>query len=113
MKHALYASKAEHLQQRGMGRKPALMLTQSRQAVPLMGEWLEAFWCQECQERRWYHVRKLSEGNHYQVSLAPEWLWQQATGVIDPAGNPSASEFSRRQARALKYNGIRDYQRIG
>lgn len=112
-KHMLYASKAEHLQQRGMARKPALMLTAHRQAVPLTGEWLEAFWCSECQESRWYHVRKQEKANCYQVSPAPEYLWKQAAGVIDSAGNPSSSEFSRRQARALNFNGIKDYQRIG
>jgi hypothetical protein len=57
-KYALYADRAEHLQQRGMNRRDALMLVASQTAVPLDGEWLEAFWCPECEKTQWYHVRK-------------------------------------------------------
>lgn len=111
-KYPLFASKAEHLQQRGMGRKQALMLVANREAVAIAGEWLEAFWCDRCQKSGWYHVRKQDERNQYQVSPAPEHLWRQATGVISPQGNPSVSEFTRRQARATRFNGIQDFRRI-
>ncbi|MEO1560895.1 MAG: hypothetical protein AAFS12_15140, partial [Cyanobacteria bacterium J06632_19] len=69
--------------------------------VSLQGEWLESFWCEECQEKTWYHVRKYE--NSYQLSVAPPELWQQATGVIHPHGNPSISEFSRKQAKNLGF----------
>lgn len=112
-KHALYASSAEHLQQRGLSRRRALTaMAGYAGVVPLTGEWLEAFWCDHCQENRWYHVRKL-ESNQYIVTPAPQSLWMQATGVILPTGNPSASEFTRRQARQTQFNGIKDFRRIG
>ncbi|WP_316436946.1 hypothetical protein [Leptolyngbya sp. NK1-12] len=88
------------------------MLVASRATVPLEGEWLEAFWCSECQQTRWYHVRKTSDRT-YEVSLAPAELWQQATGVIHPQGNPSVGEFTRKHARMLNYNGIAQFKYIG
>lgn len=108
-KHSIYADKAEHLQQRGMSRKKALTLVASSKVVSLSGEWLEAFWCSECQETGWYHVRR--QGAHtYELSPAPASLWQQASGVIHPAGNPSVGEFTRTQARANVYGkGNRSY----
>jgi len=39
--------------------------------------------------------------------LAPKGLWEQAIGVINPGGNPSVGEFTRRQARAR--SGVRDF----
>jgi hypothetical protein len=111
-KHPLYASKAEQLQQRGYNRKRALTVIAGYGTIPLVGEWLEAFWCEDCQESQWYHVRK-SEGNVYRVAPAPEALWMQASGVILPTGNPSAGEFTRRQARQTQFNGIKDFRRIG
>jgi len=68
----------------------------SQTAVSLTGEWLEGFWCEECQETKWYHVRKRE--NTYQLSVAPPELWQQAAGLAHPNGNPSVSEFTRKQA---------------
>ena len=91
-KHSLFADKPEHLQQRGMKRLSALTLIQSYTAVPISDEWLEAFWCQDCQTKSWYHVRRhenpQSQGAkyHYELSLAPETLWRQASGVIQPGG---------------------------
>jgi len=111
-KHPLYASKPEQLQQRGISRQRSLTVIASYSAVPLVGEWLEAFWCNDCQESRWYHVRK-TESHGYVVTPAPEALWMQASGVILPTGNPSASEFTRRQARQTQFNGIKDFRRIG
>ncbi|QZZ20400.1 hypothetical protein J5X98_24655 [Leptothermofonsia sichuanensis E412] len=111
-KYALFADQAGQLQQRGINRRTALMLVQSKTAIPLVGEWLEAFWCAECQTTIWYHIRK-QESHHpsqaasYQVAIAPPELWQQATGLIHPNGNPSVGEFTRRQARMVGYQGIR------
>ncbi len=106
-KHLLFADKAGQLQQRGMSRKNALIIVASQTAVLIPGEWLEAFWCEECQETKWYHVRK--HEREYTVSLAPDELWQQVSGVIDPNGNPSVGEFTRRQARLTGSHCIKDF----
>jgi hypothetical protein len=111
-KHTLYASKPEHLQQRGMGRRLALTLVAGLGTVPLQGEWLEAFWCDHCQATQWYHVRK-GEGNQYELLPAPQDLWLQANGVIFPEGNPTVGEFTRRQARQTTFQGMKDFYRMG
>lgn len=104
-KYPLYTESAGTLQSRGVNRLSALLLVATHTAVPLTGEWLEAFWCHLCQETRWYYVR---QGDRtYEVQLAPRELWMQATGVINPAGNPSVGEFTRRQARAR--SSVRDF----
>lgn len=110
-KHSLFADKAEHLQARGVRRKNALMLVASRTTVPLEGEWLEAFWCDQCQMARWYHVSKID--GKYSLEIANPDLWQQATGVIHPDGNSSVGEFTRRQARMLRYNKVNDFHFCG
>lgn len=111
-KYPLFASKPEHLQQRGMGRRTALTLMSHQASVPLVGEWLEAFWCDHCQENQWYHVRK-TDANAYQLTPAPRDLWMQASGVILPTGNPSVGEFTRRQARQTRFSGVKDFYRMG
>jgi hypothetical protein len=108
-KFSLYLDRAEQLQERGIGRRTALLLFATRTTVSLSGEWLEEFWCDKCQERHWYHVRKL-ENCRYEVNRAPAELWQQAIGVVNPAGNPSVSEFTRRQSRMVNFNGVKDFQ---
>ncbi|AOY84611.2 hypothetical protein BJP36_10535 [Moorena producens JHB] len=97
--------------QRGLKRKYALMLIASQTAVPLEGEWLEAFWCSQCQETQWYHVCKTGDRT-YNLSLAPDQLWQQVTGVMDPQGNPSVGEFTRRQSRRIGFQGVKDFGAI-
>ncbi|OCQ94465.1 hypothetical protein BCD64_07220 [Nostoc sp. MBR 210] len=92
-----------------MSRRNALILVANQTAVPLEGEWLEAFWCEHCQQSRWYHVRK-SDERVYEISLAPQELWQQATGVISSYGNPSVSEFTRRSARDATYQTLSSIQ---
>lgn len=110
-KYSLYADQAGQLQQRGVSRRDALMLVASKTAVSLNGEWLEAFWCPICQEKQWYHVRR--RDMTYEVSLAPVELWQQVGGVIHPHGNPSVSEFTRRQSKATTFQGIKDFCYVG
>lgn len=108
-KYHLYADQAGQLQQRGMNRRNALLLVANQTAVPIEGEWLEAFWCEQCQQTKWYHVCKTDE-RAYEIKLAPPDLWQQVTGVIDPQGNPSVGEFTRRHARLLNSCSIKDFQ---
>ncbi|MGB3292871.1 MAG: hypothetical protein WBB01_07795 [Phormidesmis sp.] len=107
-KHRLYADKAEHLRERGMGRKISVMVMASHTTVPLTGEWLEAFWCEECQQNEWYWVKQ-SETRAYTLSRIPENLWQQAQDVILPGGNPTVSEFTRRQSKRMNYFGVKDF----
>ena len=108
-KFPLYADCAEQLQQRGVSRRHALLVVATQTTVLLNGEWLEAFWCDDCQKTQWYHVRKV-ENNRYDVALAPAKLWQQAIGVSDPKGNPSVSEFTRHSARAANQSRIKDFK---
>ncbi|NJR49028.1 MAG: hypothetical protein HC780_05080 [Leptolyngbyaceae cyanobacterium CSU_1_3] len=107
-KYSLFADQAEQLQSRGIGRRNAVMLVATRTTILLSGEWLEAFWCDECQQTQWYHIRKL-ENNRYQVNHAPAELWQQAIGVTQPHGNPSVSEFTRTSSRMTKYQTVKDF----
>ena len=107
-KHRLYADKAEHLHDRGMSRKAAVRVMASYTTVPLDGEWLEAFWCEDCQQNEWYWVTQ-GEDRSYQLSVIPEALWQQAQGVILPSGNPTVSEFTLRQSKRMNYYGIKDF----
>ncbi len=106
-KYGLFADTAGQLQQRGLNRRDALMLVAAKTTISLDGEWLEAFWCQACQQTNWYHVRKRE--SRYELSAAPAELWQQATGVIQANGNPSVGEFTRKQARMLNYRGVKDF----
>lgn len=107
-KHPLYADCAEQLQQRGVARRNALLAVASRTTILLTGEWLEAFWCDECQSRNWYHVQRLGN-NHYEAAIAPPELWLHATGVIHPNGNPSVGEFTRRSAKKNDYQAIKEF----
>ncbi len=107
-KHQLFADQPGQLRQRGMSRRSALMLVATQTAVHVQGEWLEAFWCEQCQQTKWYHVHKSNE--RYELSVAPRELWQQVAGVINPQGNPSVGEFTRRQARQVGHNCIKDFK---
>jgi len=97
-KYSLYTDQVQHLQQQGMGRRNALMLLTAQSVVVLNNEWLEAFWCDQCQETKWYRVCRSCDRT-YHISPAEQGLWERATGVIDPEGNPSVGEFTRRHAR--------------
>ncbi len=107
-KYNLYADSAGQLQERGIGRQRALILVATKTAVSLEGEWLEAFWCDQCEQTNWYHVKKCDRT--YEVSVASVELWQQASGVIHPAGNPSVGEFTRTQARMAGNNNSKYFQ---
>jgi hypothetical protein len=105
----MFAERSSQLQQRGMSRRSAMMLVATRTAVPLEGEWLEAFWCIECQQTKWYHVIK-RDSRTYEISLAPRELWEQVTGVVYPQRNPTVGEFTHRQARFVGYKAMKDFQ---
>jgi hypothetical protein len=107
-KYPLFADTAGQLQQRGLSAKRSRLVISSLGTVPLQGEWLEAFWCDQCEETQWYHVSKVDDRN-YTIRLAPRELWQQVPRVIQPEGNPTVGEFTRRQARMTKFNGVKDF----
>ncbi len=111
-KFPLYADRESHLQSRGFGRRTATLLMASYTTIPLAGEWLEAFWCDDCQRVTWYHIKK-TELNQYLLKPAPEELWQQASGVISPHGNPSVGEFTRRSSRAQGVTTRRNFNVLG
>ena len=90
------------------------MLIASQTAVTLESEWLEAFWCKECQQKKWYHIRKSSNKTTktYDVKVASPQLWQQAMGVTDPHGNPSVGEFTSRNSRTMSYQGHQYFKAV-
>lgn len=111
-KFPLYADTAGQLQVRGMGNKTSrLVMAAHSNAVPIPGEWIEAFWCIECQRQEWFHVRKVSE-HQYQLSLAPSDLWRNVTGVVDPNQNPTVSEYSFRSSRNQRAYGLKSYRSL-
>lgn len=107
-KHPLFADKVGQLQQRGLSAKRSRLALSCRGTVPLQGEWLEAFWCDHCEETKWYHVSKIGD-REYTARPAPRELWQQVPGVLQPTGNPTVSEFTRRQARAHMSTAVKDF----
>ena len=107
-KHRLYADKAEHLCKQGMGKRMARRVIASHATVTLEGEWLEAFWCEECQQKEWYWVFQL-ENKTYSLSTIPIDLWQRAQGVMLSTGNPTVSEFTCRQSKRISYQGAKDF----
>ncbi|MBW4615379.1 MAG: hypothetical protein KME21_19300 [Desmonostoc vinosum HA7617-LM4] len=115
-KYALYADQTEQLRQKGIARRNALILVATKTAVPLEGEWLEAFWCDQCKETKWYHVKKSiskSSGREistYEMCVASRQIWQQASGVTHPQGNPSVGEFTRRHARMISDKSSKDFR---
>ncbi|MEB3362328.1 MAG: hypothetical protein VKI42_09430 [Synechococcaceae cyanobacterium] len=44
------------------------------------------------------------------LSPVPVELWEQATGVVRPEGNPTVSQYTRRQARATGVTGMRQFR---
>jgi hypothetical protein len=110
-KYQLFADRPEQLQSRGVNQSAARAVINLYTTVSMTGEWLEAFWCDQCQQRQWYHVHKMANGS-YSVLLAPDELWQSVTGVIHPNGNPSVGEFTRREAKVVRYQGLKAFNTI-
>jgi hypothetical protein len=108
----MYADQPEQLQARGVSPKSARLVLAGRTTVALQGEWLEAFWCEHCQRREWYHVKKIGDRT-YQLAIAPQELWQQVHGVIDQKGNPSVGEFTRTSAKMFGYQGLKGFNFVG
>lgn len=103
-KYSLFAN-VDLLKQKKVSRKNTNLAPES--TVNLKGEWLEAFWCDRCQKTQWYHVQKLNDST-YKVSVATAQIWQQAVGVAHTEGNPSVSEFTRKNASGSP-NAVKTY----
>lgn len=111
-KLGLFTTELGDLIVRGHGRATAATLLHAfKHVVPLQNEWLEGFWCEDCQQSRWWHVRRHDRVQH-SLSPIPHELWQQASGVIHPRGNPSVSDFSRRAARASGVHGLQQFRHL-
>ncbi len=111
-KYTMYAETADHLQERGVGRRTAQLLMATHTTVSLTGEWLEAFWCEGCQQTEWYHVKRIGN-SAYELKPAPAELWHQVQGVIHPHGNPSVGEFTRKASKMSGYQGMRQFSFVG
>ncbi|MFQ3612608.1 MAG: hypothetical protein SNJ68_02690 [Cyanobacteriota bacterium] len=107
-KYPLFADSAGQLQVRGMGIKTSRLVMSAYKVVPLVGEWIEEFWCSECQESKWYHIRKIGERN-YEVRVAKDDLWQNASKVVNPHQNPSVSEYTFRVSRGHSACGVKGF----
>jgi hypothetical protein len=104
-KYPLFADRVEHLCQAGFSPGIASTIVQHHTTVPLAGEWLEKFWCEDCQSHTWYRVKRLDpRSSHtaaaYELSPVVAELWQRVSGILHPDGNQSVSEFTRKQAKA-------------
>lgn len=109
-KYHLYLTEVGQLMLRGLSkRKSDELLSAYNHILPLTDEWLECFWCDCCQNSSWWHVKR-HDATGYSLSPVPRELWEQASGVIRAEGNPTVSDFSRRQARATGVNGLRQYR---
>lgn len=109
-KHHLYVTDVGQLLLRGLSRRRAdALLAAYHRVLPLSDEWLEGFWCDACSCTSWWHVRR-NERHGYTLNAVARELWEQASGVIRAEGNPTVSDFSRRQARASGVHGLRQYR---
>lgn len=109
-KHHLYLTDVGQLMLRGLSKRRAdELLAAYRRVLPLTNEWLECFWCDDCACTSWWHVQR-HDRYDYSLNKVPRELWEQAAGVIRVEGNPTVSQFSRRQARASGVHGMRQYR---
>jgi hypothetical protein len=111
-KYPMFADTVGQLESRGVSARSARLLMATRTTIALDGEWLEAFWCEHCQQTEWYYVKKLGDRG-YEVALAPQELWQQVHGVIDQRGNPSVSQFTLDASRMVGYQGLKQFRFVG
>lgn len=84
-----------------MGKQATRRILETHSEVVLRNHWLEAFWCEECQDVKWYYIYK--NDRTYRVSTPPNDIWRRVVGVGYPRGNPSVSEFTLRQSRNPGY----------
>ena len=111
-KYYLHLLKPEQLQQRGISAKRARLIINAYPVLVLSSEWLEELYCPKCGNLHWCHLIKHDRVNHT-VSWAPRELWEQVAHVDPIVANPTASEYSRREAgrhRQKRVDGRRYYE---
>ncbi len=112
-KYYLHLLQPEQLQQRGISAKRAQLIIHAYPVLVLSNEWLEELYCPKCGSMHWCHVIKHDRVNHM-VRWAPRDLWEQVAHVDPIVANPTASEYSRREAgrhRQKRVDGKRYYDR--
>lgn len=109
-KHHLYLTDSGQLILKGMSKRKAdEVLAAYNNVLSLTDEWLECFWCEDCQSSTWWHVKRIAPLKYSLGSVSQE-LWEQASGVIRPEGNPTVSQYTRRNARFGGIQGLRQYR---
>ncbi|MBR8839668.1 MAG: hypothetical protein DSM106950_38135 [Stigonema ocellatum SAG 48.90 = DSM 106950] len=104
-KYLLFADDPGQLQPRGVNRQNVLKLMATK---TLEDEWLEAFWCDQCKQCKWYHIKQRDRQgtfqmvSTYEVSVVPPELWQQTMGGIYSKTNSAIGEFTRRPSQSSK-----------
>ena len=112
-KYYLHLLQPEQLQQRGIAAKRAKLIINAYPVLVLSNEWLEELYCPKCGSLHWSHVIK-HDRVHHTVRWAPRELWEQVAHVDPVVANPTASEYSRREAGRLsqkRVDGKRYYDR--
>ena len=97
-KYYLHLLQQEQLEKRGISAKKAQLIINAYPVLVLSNEWLEELFCPECGTSRWCHVIKHDRIEHT-VRWAPRELWEQVAHVDPSVANPTASEYTRREAR--------------
>ena len=112
-KYYLHLLQPGQLQERGIPAKRAQLIINAYPVLVLSNEWLEELYCPKCGSLHWCHVIKHDQVNHT-VRWAPRDLWGQVAHVDPVVANPTASEYSRREAgrhRQKREDGKRYYDR--
>ena len=109
-KHMLYITDSGPLVLAGIGKHRANEILEAyNHALSIGNEWLECFWCDRCQASKWWHVTRRDRIIHELTPINRE-LWERASGVIRPEGNPTVGEFTRKNARANGVIGAKQYR---
>ena len=97
-KYYLHLLQPEQLQERGVSSKKAKLVINAYKVLVLSNEWLEELFCPECGRNRWCHITK-HDKIAYTVQWAAKDLWKQVANVDITGGNPTVSEYTKRNAR--------------
>ncbi|KZR93731.1 hypothetical protein MITS9509_00326 [Synechococcus sp. MIT S9509] len=112
-KYYLHLLQPEQLQERGISASRAKLIINAYPVLVLSNEWLEELYCPKCGSLHWCHVVK-HDRVHHTVRWAPRELWEQVAHVEPVVANPTASEYSSREAgrhRRKRVDGKRYYDR--
>ena len=85
--------------QQERSRDNIIYLTAAKIPCYLEDEWLECFWCSECNKNNFYHVKKWRNGSYQALPPIATSAWNRAVGVAYPEGIPGISQYSQRFAK--------------